>query len=306
LGFGWIGWLIALAMRVFHINVSEIVGSIWNTLKSSLSGGKQVSSAHIDEVVSSAVEEHSKPLTEDDAEKAKEELDKQKTAHRILRDAKFLKLALIEFKRENANMAVWAAPRRMVASPGLLDMLMGRQSTTKTLLSKILGWVFKISFASAGLMVAGDVVNKMIGRPNAWDGSYQAGKPTQQSAQQPAFVAPTPKQTKFPVNRTYNDVKHNQGNDRWTESIPNEESSIENLLIMYAQEVYDGLDGKEAYIRNTPGLQAIKDRIVSYNRASQGDNIVYIPRYLTSKKQIVDMFIDDVAANVPEGPQKTQ
>lgn len=307
LGFGWLGWLVGMAMNIFHINISDIVKSVWDKLKGSLgtNGENQITSAHVDNAVSAAIQEHDKPMTEEEAEQAKVQLDKQKEANQRLRDAQLLKLALVQLKKDNEffirrALNAGIAPQ-LVVSAGLLDILSPRKKAITSLLGTILGWVLKIGLAAAGLMVAGDVVNKMIGRPNAIDGSMKDGKTIDQPQQ--AISAPEPKQTKFKLNPSYNDQKHNQGNDRWVESIPNTESSIENLLIMYAQEVYSGLEGKEAYIRNTPGLQAIKDRIVMYNISSQGDNLVYIPRYFTSKKQIVDMFIDDVAENVPNTPQ---
>lgn len=307
LGFGWLGWLVGMAMSVFHINISDIVKSVWDKLKGSLgtNGENKITSAHVDNAVSAAIQEHDKPMTEEEAEQAKVQLDKQKEANQRLRDAQLLKLALVQLKKDNEffirrALNAGIAPQ-LVVSAGLLDILSPRKKAITSLLGTILGWVLKIGLAAAGLMVAGDVVNKMIGRPNAIDGSMKDGKTIDQPQQ--AISAPEPKQTKFKLNPSYNDQKHNQGNDRWVESIPNTESSIENLLIMYAQEVYSGLEGKEAYIRNTPGLQAIKDRIVMYNISSQGDNLVFIPRYFTSKKQIVDMFIDDVAKNVPNTPQ---
>src|SRR5574339_180707 len=49
LGFGWLGWLVGLAMSVFHINVSDIVKSIWDKLKGLIGNGdRQVKSAQVD------------------------------------------------------------------------------------------------------------------------------------------------------------------------------------------------------------------------------------------------------------------
>jgi hypothetical protein len=304
LGLGWISWLLPLAMNVFHINITDIVGSIWDKLKSLLGGGKQVSSAQVDGIVASAFQDHDKPLTEDEAAKAKEELDKQKTAHELLRDARILKLALIQY-RFDYETRIKQGQRSSKSSSSLLDLLSPRKAATSSLLSRVIGWIFKISLASAGLMVAGDVVNHLLDRPNALDNTMQHGKPVSGpsgSSTTPVSM-PTTKQTKFKVNPGYTDQKKNQGGD-WAENVSNDPVSIENMLIDFAKQVYSGLDGKEAYIRNAPGLQAIKDRIVTYNRASEGDSMVFIPKYLTSKKQIVDYFIDDVAETAPDQPLK--
>jgi hypothetical protein len=313
LGFGWLSWLVGLAMSVFHINVSDIVKSVWDKLKSLIgSDNKQITSAQVDSAVSSSFAEHDKPMTEAEAEEAKAKLDSQKafdsSAAQRLKDAQLMKLALIRLKKENKiitrrALAAGIAPQ-MVISAGLRDILSPRKKATTSLLSTIISWVLKIGLASAGLMVAGDAVNKMVGRPNALDDSMKDGKPVSQPQQQQTAVqGPVSKQTMFKVKSGYVDEKKNAGASNWVESIPNEPGSIENMLIGFALQVYDGLNGKEAYVRGAPGFQVIRDRIITYNRNSEGDNFVFIPKYLTSKKQLVDYFIDDVAETVPKPPQ---
>src|SRR5262249_9186094 len=66
-GFGWLGILLGICMRVFHINVSGILSSIYDKIKDALSGGKKMTSSQIDGIVNSAVQEHDKPATEEDA-----------------------------------------------------------------------------------------------------------------------------------------------------------------------------------------------------------------------------------------------
>ena len=65
------------------------------------------------------------------------------------------------------------------------------------------------------------------------------------------------------------------------------------------KEVYQGLDGLESAIRSSPGFQVVAERITNFNQASEGNNVVILPSYFTSKKQIVDLFIDDVAEKAP-------
>jgi len=291
MGLGWLGILFGLAMRIFHIDVGSILQSIWDKLKSALSGGKQVSSSEVDGMVTSSVQEHNKAPTEDEAEKAAQMLEQKKSSRQLFRDAKLLKLAMIEFEKDSMSFT------KEAASP-FFSMFSSRKGATANLLGKVLGWVFKIAIASAGLMVAGDVVNKFLDRPNALDNTVQKGKPVSDTAAPTtAPAAPTSTQTKFKVNTSYRNEQKNV-NRVWAEAVPNNESSIETMLVMFAKEVYSGLEGKEALIRSSPAFQVIKSRIVSNNKVSEGDNIVLIPRYFTSKKQIVDMFIDDVAEKV--------
>lgn len=273
---GWIGTLIALAMRVFNINVTEIVGSIWNQLKPEIVGDKKISSSQIDNIVDNAMKMHVQPATQEEAEK----LNKM-TAKSNLHDAKLLKLAMMNYKTSFTKEA------------GFFEMFSARKTKSASILSRILSWVFKVAFASAGLLVAGDIVNKFLGRPSGLDDTIQHGKPVEKEPE-PVVVS---KQTKFPTKPGFPTEKYNI-NSSWIENITNDESSIENLLITFAKEVYAGLDGKEQIIRSSPAFQVVKNRIVWYNHNSSGAPFIMLPKYFTSKKQIVDFFIDDVAEHV--------
>lgn len=288
MGLSWLGMLIGLAMRVFNINVKGIISSIWDKLKSAISGDKPVSSAQVDSFVQSAVQEHAKPATKEEAEKASATIE-AKSFSQLIRDAKFVKLTMIDYESGILK-------KNAVMSSDFFDMFNTRKSKTTSILTRVLSWIFKIALASAGLMVAGDVVNKFLGRPNAIDGTIQKGKPVEQAPAAPVNIA---KQTKFPIKPGYVAEKYNMGDSNWTERISNDSSSIENMLIDFAKTVYDGLNGKEGLIRNSPAFQVVKDRIEFYNHASPGSPMIWLPKYFSSKKQIVDYFIDDVASKVP-------
>lgn len=300
MGLGWLGLLFGLATNIFHINIAGILESIYGKIKSMITGDKQVTSAQVNEAVQSSVQEHTKPATEEEANQAAQLMDKKSTSQ-LLRDARFLKLAMVEYDTLNSGLLKEAAP-------SFLSMFSSRKSTTANLLTKVLMWIFKVALASAGLMVAGDVINKFLGRPNALDGSMQGGKPTGTpspglfSAPEPAPAAPAnvAKQTRFPVSPSYKPSTKNVGGNNWTESVSNDKASIDAMLVQFAKDVYQGLDGLEAYIRTAPGFQVISDRILDYNHTAAGNAMVFIPTYFTSKKQIVDFFIDDVAENAPQ------
>lgn len=293
LNMGWLGSLIGLAMNIFHVDVKAILTSIWNQIKSLITGDKPTTSDKIDEIVESAVSSEVKPATEEEAASAANVLN-TKSSVQLLRDAKMLKLAMIEYENHKKL--------NKLARPGFandfLSMFNSRKSTTVSLLAKVLGWIFKIALASAGLLVAGDVVNKFLGRPNAIDNTVQKGKPIASPAVTPSMPKVVSKQKRFPVNAGYTEENKNV-NEHWMESVSNNEVSIDSMLLQFAKDVYSGLNGKESYIRTSPGFGVIRDKIVTYNRSSAGDTMVFIPKYFTSKKQIVDMFIDDVAESAP-------
>jgi hypothetical protein len=129
----------------------------------------------------------------------------------------------------------------------------------------------------------------MTGKPNAFDGSLQSDVPTGQRA---AVVIPPTTQTVFKPNPAYKLFNYTS---MWTEPGQNTESSIGQMLIRFAKDVYSGLEGKESLIQSTAGFQAIQDKITFYNRMTEGSPQIFIPPEFISKKQIVDYFIDDVA-----------
>lgn len=283
MGLGWVGMLISFALKMFGIEIGPIVTSIWDKLKSSITGDKQTTPAQIDSAVSSAVQENVKPAT---AEEAQQYLESRNYSQE-LKDARFIKLALIEYERQSLSLTKEAK--------GITDFLPGfnsRKSATASILSRVLSWIFKVALASAGLMVMTDFFKKMIGQPNALDGNLKDNKPVGSSS---APISAS-KQTKFPLNPSYNNRAYS---DVWQIPIRNTPSDIENLLVGFAKEVYQGLNDFDSEIRSSPAFQLIKNQIVQYNIASPGDNMVFMPKGFTTKKQIVDLFIDDVAQKAP-------
>jgi hypothetical protein len=290
----WFTALLSLAAAVFHIDVFGILKSIYEKVKSAIGLGKPLSSSQVDEMVSSSVQEHAKPATEEEAAEAQKELESK--SYVLIREAKHLKLALNEYDQ----LLKSGQQRRGMNLGSIFSRYSVKKSATSSILSRVLGLIFKVLLASAGFMVAGDMINHLLGRPNALDNTMQKGKPVAQTSA-PTTTAPTitAKQTKFPLNPSYHEENFNGTDNNWIENIPNNKESVENMLVNFAKEVYGGLDGQESNIRSTAGFQAITDAIDWYNHTSAGGPIVFIPRMFTSKKKIVDHFIDDVAAKAP-------
>lgn len=285
-GFKWLSLLITLAMNIFNIDVSSIISSILNKLKGSISGDNQVSSEQVDSMVSSSIKEFIKPATQDEIDKAERTINKVGSFKNTMKDTRIVKLTLLDYYY--GNVIKYA------------DFKSGynlRKLKVANILTSVLSWIFKVGLASAGLMVAGDVVNKLIGRPNALDGSVEKGKVVEDFVPKPQAAFPPTTQTKFKVNTSYK-IERNNTNSAWTENVPNNESSIGEMLVHFAKLVYDGLNGYESNIKSSPGFQAIQDRIVFFNRNTLNSPVVFIPSEFTSKKQMVDYFIDDVAETV--------
>lgn len=276
----WLGVLISLAMKVFNINVGDIFSSIWSELSSLIEGDKQVSSNQIESIVQNSVQQHAPSATPQEAEQSLQHLP---IHAQTLHDLQIVKLTMIQYS--------------LVKSASFLDIFNSKKFKLASILSKVISWILKIGLASAGLMVAGDVVNKFLGRPNAFDHTLQNSQPTSPSSSSSlpsgSTVPVSTSQTKFKVNSSYKNITLNQGSP-WTVSISNSDSDITQLLLTFSKDVYSNLPSDEI-IESTPGFQAIKDRIIFFNRMSTNSPIIFIPPEFTSEKQIVDHFIDDVA-----------
>lgn len=268
-GFGWIGLLLSISMRVFHIDVYSILSSVYDSVKSHISSGQKMTSEQIDSIVTNSVNSHSEVSEPDSDFIIKENFSKR------LRSAKLIKIAMMDYSL-NKNAGVFGNSKLKLVS----------------LLITVISYVFKVALASAGIMVAGDVINNLIGRPNALDHTYQSG--VTDKPESPDVPAIKSTQTKFKIKSSYSDKKYNVGS-QWIEQISNDSSSIEQMIINFAKEVYDGLEDLDHIIRDTSGFSVVAERIISYNKSSQGDREVYIPKYLNSKKEIADLFIDEVA-----------
>ncbi len=266
-GGGVLGIFLGLAMRVFHIDTAGILRSIWQSLKELLTTHKQVRPEEVHSIVENAVQEHTTPATEQEAQEGIQQMELMKKNH-FLRDEHLLKLG---------------------ASRGF-SWFSAKKSQTSSVLTRVLSVVFRMILASAGLMVAGDLINKMLGRPNALDDTVQKGKPVSETS------VPTSKQTKFKPNPSFQESPKNVGSSSWAENITNNRGDIEQMLLNFAKQVYQGLSGQEAAIQSSPTFQHLVDAITWYNHTSSGGPVVFIPRTFTTKRQLVDSFIDEVAA----------
>ncbi len=303
LGIGKWGFLLGLLMNVFHIDVAGMLQSLWTKVKDMVSGGQKVSSAQIDAAAESTAKEFAQPGSKEEAEQGYKKLQEQPQAVsqaddqkvysslELMHDAKIISLALIEYENESMRLTKEAAPSFM----DFLSGYSGTKAKGTNLLSTIFGWVIKIALASAGLMVLGDVVNEIFGRPSALSKTYQAGKddynPLGPSASETAAPAVRSTQTKFTLK--------SDGPIPVTLPIANNPGNIENMLIQYTKDTYSGLEGKESYIRSSPAFQDVKDDIEWFNVHNPGTSVIFMPRKYPTRKQLVDNFIDDVAKSAP-------
>ena len=264
-----VGILFNLALKLFGINVADVLRSVYNGIKPIISGGGKVSSSQIDSMVTGAIQANYTPISPE-----KEQYLATQTSLQKIRDARVVKLAMINSSNNFQKEAFINGVLAMKFLP---------------VLSSIIGWIFKAALASTGFMIAGDITEKFFKSP--------AATPTTPTTIPISTSTSTSKQKKFPINTSYNISEKFTGANK-VQNFTNNKSGISNMLLTFAKEVYDGLDGLDSIIMSTPGFQVLVDNILSFNQSAAGDPIVIIPDIFISKKQLVDYFIDDVAAKV--------
>jgi hypothetical protein len=295
----WIGVLLSLATQIFKINVGGALLDIYNKIKPIITGGQQTTSAEVDTAVAESLRANYRPVTSADEEAALAKLrqhDQSRaddtnttiTVANQLHDARVVKLAMISFNNgELKKDAGWIGG----SSFGEL------QTKILRILKKLFGFIFKVGLASAGVIVAGDVINSFLGRTDSGTGGFGAPSDTRQPTSTSVYVA---KQTKFPVNPSYSGRKYNEtDDDNWAEGFINNAAGISAMLVQFAKEVYGKLNGLESLMQSLPTFQETANTIERFNRSAAGSSVVFLPRYFHSKKQVVDLFIDDLAEKAP-------
>jgi hypothetical protein len=142
-----------------------------------------------------------------------------------------------------------------------------------SLMGKIVSWVLKAGLAAAGIMVAGDIFNKITGHEDA--------KPT----------APITTQTILKPSPAYTPEHYNQ-NAIWMESTP--PSNIGSLITQWATSIYPDLKGHEELITSSPVFNRLVSLIQDRNKTN-ATAFTFIPSEFSSKRDVVDVFIDSVA-----------
>ena len=194
-----------------------------------------------------------------------------------LREVQLLKLTWIDLLR---------SPRTKISRASFFDLLRGK---TGSILWRVIAWVFKSALAAAGLMVLGDLGAKLMGKPSPLSANPLA--PSTPSA----YVPVGSTQTTFKPDPDYHPEKLNI-TGYWIETVPPEE--IGNTIVGWVQSIYPETKGLDSQIRSTPGFQKAVEAIQDYNKTNPG-NYTFIPKEFTSRKQVVDSFMDELAEKAP-------
>lgn len=287
-GFPVLGFLAKTAQVMFGFDFSKIFSEIGSTIKDLISGGKQTTSQAVDNVVSAAFTNNIPP------DPTEETIGKTLgiTAKLSLRDAQLFKIAMADYVAKNPDVNLMDPEVNVKFAAGLFSsalatFISSKGKITKILIS-ILGWMIKAILASAGFMVMGDVINKVVGNTN----SSMDGQPSNSNVPTSAPISTGPAQTKFKVSPSYTEEANNGPMARWI--LQSDVSGIDSILINWADEIYPEARGQEPAMRSAATFNAVVNAIKAYNKGSP-PNMTFIPRQWKSRKQVVDQFMNEVA-----------
>lgn len=266
LGFGWWAPLAALAINVLDINIGELWGPLCDEVKEMLQSGKHIDSAQLNQTINQATQ----------VATGADQAEANFSAAELLYYSKILKLALIDYQYQSLRLL------KEPFNPSHTYLYKIAQFAPKKkliiVLMAILGFILKTLLKSAGLLVAGDTIRKLEDKPSAHLLPQPSSSPSEAGSTQTKFT--------------------NKANDPLPAAVQmvNTPDNIEQMLIQFAKDTYNGLDGQESAIAASSNFQKIKDQIDWYNSHHMNSSVISIPPQYTSKKQLVDQFIDQVAA----------
>lgn len=271
-GFKTISIILEVAQHWFGFSISKIFEEIATSIRSALTGNKQISSDNVEHIVSQAVQNNSgKEPTQEDLDKAQHY---QITAELELEDVILYKTAIKQLSGQN-----------IIKHAGLLQFI-GLRGTTGSILIKVIKWAVMAVLAAGGFLVATNAVDSVLGI------GPKSKEPSDQSSQAISLKSST--QSLLKVNPSYEEEKYNL-TSHWIETVP--PSQIGNDILQWAKEIYPDLNNEDTTIENSSGFNQVVHLIQNYNRTNTTD-ITFIPKSFTSKKEVVDQFIDEVASKL--------
>lgn len=266
-----LGLFVQFAESYLGLNPSGMVMYVVDKVKDAFKSGIKISENQIDQwSEQAAAANYGAPPTQEDLEKIKK-------VSFSLREAKILKLGILEI---NERMMI----QKKAGILSILDLFAFKRKGASALV-RIISWIIKTFLRTAGLTVGKDIFNGLIGHKDApIPGAYNSS-PNESAI--PVKVKST--QTLFKPNPSYQDEILNIGMG-WVEMTPPSNIGVE--IAEWAKDIYPDL--KTSMITSDPDFQKVVELIQEYN-SSNTTKATFMPKRYTSRKKVVDLFIDSIA-----------
>lgn len=254
---------------------SKILEEIAEGLKSAIIPGQAIAPEQVDKITNQVISTNT-PANE-----------MQKTQQLSFREVQIYKVALLHLAANSSIHKTADLPTQMLR-------LFGAKTLTASLLSRFLGWIVKTVLIAAGLMTGEAIFEHMTGK------STSPGTPSS-AVSGIAPSAPSTVQQIFKANPEYADETLNVSSG-WIEGVP--PAQIGEQVALWAQEIYPDLRGKTNFIESSSLFQQVVHYIQQYN-ANNTTSVTFMPKKFTSRKTVVDLFIDDLAVKFKQMAQSS-
>jgi len=198
----------------------------------------------------------------------------------------------------SAKQSSREARRAKLAQAGIAPMekTAGLFGTTSFVLN-IFTWLVSAILWGVGLLTAEGTAAKYFGASNYGAGEATSDLPshTEPAAQTPSMVTRQSSQEVLPLKPGYVDLSF--GPHEYYMYMKPTFNNIAGLLLKYTYDVYDIPDNCQEMIENNPEFQQTVQALQEAN-ITKTSSITMIPQSFKSKKSIVDVFIDSVAADL--------
>lgn len=297
LGFPGFSALLWLAEEVFDFNPGQLLMEIVHGIEGPLKAGERITPEQVDQVADQVVSSKGSNPSDSEIEQKLENAPFHKGSSLSLRDAGLFKVILSNIDSNDIDK-----PLPLEKRAGFLSgmfRLGGMKTFTSSVLSKILSWIVKTVLISCGFMAVGAFVDHLMGKAPGASGSSSFAP----SGETEAIALAPSKQQVFKVNPSYANEALNVSSG-WIEGVP--PSQIGNQIVAWAEEIYPDLRGKEDVIRNSQLFQATVRMIQQYN-VNNTSQVTFMPKFFTSRKNVIDAFVDEVANKIkalPASPSK--
>lgn len=296
--------ILYLIGTAFGFDITTIFGKIMALIKPKLESGQSISPEEVNDIGKSVVASVAGPMEAT----ASSDLLEHLRINPIMKIAQ--KSDLSSFLREmtnSQNSAAQALPKvpwlmgDKGASP--IQSIFGelfqqrRTGKAKWLLGGFVVWIIKTILAGAGLLAVTGAVSNMLGHKtdNANQKSDVSSKEKNETVPASTDTKTTVPDVQLKASGRGEQVFTNDANNIWV--IPLVSASIPDTLITWAIDVYPSLQGHDNEIESSPSFQRLVNLLHTNQKPTSPNNLV-MPKGYTSRKQVVDSFIGDVARSL--------
>lgn len=171
----------------------------------------------------------------------------------------------------------------------------------KTMIGGFVGWAIRAALMGAGILTVSGVGARLLGLKKSPE--EEAKQKDESDETTPALFTKNKeeveeKQVNLTSTGRGQDIHQNDHkSSQWV--VPLVQNSVEKTLVVWAEDVYDELEGKELLIRKSPYFNKVVSEIKQFLEPGNSSRVPMPPKY-KSRKQVVDQFAGDVENKLSE------